>query len=85
VSCTKIYEREEWASLTIRNRMQSLGLLDETIDPMHLVQPGFGPAFRLDYLLHLLPKRLHVLREGSQVVERVRKGLQSFVIAEVNK
>ena len=38
-------------------------------------QAGFGPAFRFDYLF--LPKSLHVLREGGQVVERMHKSLQS--------
>jgi hypothetical protein len=61
---------------TIRNRTQSLGLFNETIDFMHLVKSGFGPAFGLDYLLHFLPKRLYVLRESSKVVERVHKSLQ---------
>ena len=39
------------ASLTIPKRAQSLGLFDETIDLVHLVKPGFSPAFmiRLDY------------------------------------
>jgi hypothetical protein len=52
-------------SLTIPKRIQSLGLFDETIDLMHLINSGFGPTFRLDYLLHFLPKRLHILREGK--------------------
>ena len=70
--------KEKWGgSLTIRNRIQSLGLFDETIDLMHLVKSGFGPTLRLDYLLYFLPKRLHVLREGSQVVERMHKSLQN--------
>jgi hypothetical protein len=70
----EIYEGEG-GSLTIPKRIQSLGLFDETIELMHLVKPGFGPAFRLDYLLHFLPKRLQVLWEGNQVVERVSKSL----------
>lgn len=50
---------------------------------MHLAKRGFSPAFRLDYLLHFLPKRLNVLREGSQVVERMHKSLQmSFVVCQ---
>jgi hypothetical protein len=67
---------EEGFSLTTSKRIQSLGLFDETIDLMHLVKPGFSPAFGLDYLLHFLPKRLHVLWEGSQVVECVHESLQ---------
>jgi hypothetical protein len=80
----KIYEgEEEGFSLTTSKRIQSLGLFDETIDLMHMVKPGFSPAFGLDYLLHFLPKRLHVLWEGSQVVECVHESLQhtSFVNA----
>jgi hypothetical protein len=53
------------ASLTIPKISQSLRLFDETIEFMHLVKAGFGPTFRFDYFLHLLPKRLHVLWEGS--------------------
>ena len=68
-------EREEVGALTTRKRVQSLGLSDETIDLMHLIKSGFGPTFRLDYLVHFLPKGLHVLWEGSQVVKRVRKSL----------
>ena len=68
--------KERGRALTIRHRIQSLGLFDEAIDLMHLVKSGFGPALSLDYLLYFLPKRLHVLREGSQVVERVHKSLQ---------
>ena len=44
---------------------------------MHFVKSGFGPTFKLDYLLHFLPKRLHILREGSKVVERMQKSLQN--------
>jgi hypothetical protein len=62
-------------SLTIHNRTQSLGLFDETINLMHLVKSGFGPTFRLAYLLYFLPKRLYVLRESSKVVECVYKSL----------
>ena len=36
------------ASLTNPNGMQSLGLFNEDIELMHLVKPGFGPAFGLD-------------------------------------
>ena len=76
--------KEKRGSHTIRKRIQSLGLFNETIDLMHLVKSGFGPTFRLDYLLHFLPKRSHVLWEGSQVVERMNKSLQmSLVIADV--
>ena len=62
--------------LTSPKWIQSLGLFDETIDLMHLVKSGFGPSFRLDYLLYFLSKRLHVLWKRSQVVERVQKSLQ---------
>ena len=36
-SC-KIYYEGEGTSLTVRNRIQSLRLFDETIEPMHLVK-----------------------------------------------
>ena len=36
------------ASLTNPNGMQSLGLFNGTIELMHLVKPGFGPAFELE-------------------------------------
>ena len=76
-SC-KIYEEGPgWGSLTIRKRGQSLGLSDETIDLMHLVKSGFGPTFRLDYLLYFLSKRLYVFREGSQVVKCMHKSLEN--------
>ena len=78
--------KEEREGFTYDSQEDSIAgaLCDETIKPMpvHLVKPGFGPAFRLDYLLHFLPKRLHILRKGSQVVERAHKRLRSFVIAE---
>ena len=56
-SCRDLTKRGK-ISHTIRERSQSLGLSDKTIDLMHLVKSGFSPTFRLDHLLDFLSKRL---------------------------
>ena len=65
--------------LTNSEWVESLRLLDEAVDFVHLIKGRLCPAFPLDYFFYFLSERPHVFRTGGQTIECMRETLpQNF-------